>query len=48
MGMCVVGREPLDELQTMVVPLVEGVVNKNVQVPRWDSSPYTENELQVS
>ncbi|GFS16143.1 insulin-degrading enzyme-like [Elysia marginata] len=48
MGMCVVGREPLDELQNMVVPLVEGVVNKSVEVPKWDTSPYTENELQTT
>ncbi|RUS68868.1 hypothetical protein EGW08_023369 [Elysia chlorotica] len=48
MGMCVVGRESLDELQSMVVPLVEGIVNKNVQVPSWDSSPYSENELQIT
>ncbi|GFO42674.1 insulin-degrading enzyme [Plakobranchus ocellatus] len=47
MGLCVVGHEPLDELQAMVVPLVEKVVNKDVEVPRWDSTPYTENELQT-
>ncbi|GFO42675.1 insulin-degrading enzyme [Plakobranchus ocellatus] len=47
MGLCVVGHESLDELQAMVVPLVEKVVNKDVEMPRWDSTPYTENELQT-
>ncbi|KAK0053563.1 insulin-degrading enzyme-like isoform X1 [Biomphalaria pfeifferi] len=46
MGLCVLGKESLDDLQKLVVPLFEHVVNKKVQIPRWDNPPYTQNELQ--
>ncbi|XP_059153920.1 insulin-degrading enzyme-like isoform X2 [Physella acuta] len=46
MSLCVLGRESLDELSQMVVPLFQQTVNKNVAVPRWDDPPYTSNQLQ--
>lgn len=48
MGLCVLGKESLDELQDMVVPLFEKDINKNVDIPRWDDSPYTGEHLQVT
>ncbi|CAL1547485.1 unnamed protein product [Lymnaea stagnalis] len=47
MGLCILGKESLDELQDMVVPLFENVVNKNVKIPKWDEPPYTEKELKT-
>ncbi|BFZ09211.1 hypothetical protein BsWGS_12249 [Bradybaena similaris] len=46
MGLCVLGKESLDELQDMVIPLFEKDINKNVEIPRWDDSPYTDEHLQ--
>uniref|UniRef100_A0A0B7AYG5 Insulin-degrading enzyme n=2 Tax=Arion vulgaris TaxID=1028688 RepID=A0A0B7AYG5_9EUPU len=46
MGLCVLGKESLDELQAMVVPLFETNVNKNIEIPRWDDPPFTEDHLQ--
>lgn len=40
MGLCVVGKESLDELTEMVVPLFCGVQNKEVKVPEWIDPPY--------
>ena len=41
MGCCVVGREDVDTLQSLLVPLVEGVVDKQVQIPTWEDPPYS-------
>ncbi|PVD29637.1 hypothetical protein C0Q70_08892 [Pomacea canaliculata] len=40
MGLCVVGKESLDDLTEMVIPLFCGVENKNVSVPEWLDPPY--------
>ncbi|XP_070209984.1 insulin-degrading enzyme-like [Littorina saxatilis] len=40
MGLSVVGKESLDELTEMVVPLFCGVENKNTAVPEWPIPPY--------
>jgi len=45
MGCCVVGKEDLDTLQKMVVPLMETVLDKKVGIPSWKEHPYTEKEL---
>ena len=47
MGCCVVGKEDLDTLQKMVVPLMETVLDKKVGIPSWKEHPYTEKELKV-
>lgn len=47
MSLCVLGRESLDELSHMIVPLFQQTVNKNITVPRWDDPPYTSSQLQV-
>ncbi|KAH9525028.1 hypothetical protein Btru_000137 [Bulinus truncatus] len=48
MGLCVLGKETLDELQKMVVPLFQNVVNKKTTIPRWDEPPYSKEELQCT
>lgn len=47
MGLCVLGKESLDQLQDLVVPLFEKTVNKSVAIPKWDDPPFTEQNLQV-
>ncbi|KAK3095847.1 hypothetical protein FSP39_019946 [Pinctada imbricata] len=39
MGLCVLGKESLEELTEMVVPLFSGVENKVVTVPEWKQHP---------
>ena len=46
MKLVVLGKEPLDELQTWVADLFADVQNKNLPQNRWDGvQPYSENEL---
>ncbi|XP_061601535.1 insulin-degrading enzyme isoform X2 [Cololabis saira] len=45
MGLCVLGRESLDELTTMVVNLFEEVENKNVSIPEFPEHPFQEEHL---
>ncbi|KAK7485900.1 hypothetical protein BaRGS_00022895, partial [Batillaria attramentaria] len=40
MALAVVGKESLDQLTEMVVPLFCGVENKSVTVPEWLDAPY--------
>lgn len=40
MGLCVLGKESLDELAEMVVPIFSSVVNKNIDPPNWIDHPY--------
>lgn len=47
MGMVVLGKETLDELTDMVVPLVSEVENKNLPYPEWTTHPYGPNELKT-
>ncbi|XP_071090018.1 insulin-degrading enzyme-like [Haliotis cracherodii] len=46
MGLCVLGKESLDELSEMVVPLFAGVENKSVSVPEWNIHPFGPDQLQ--
>lgn len=39
MGLCVLGKESINELTEMVVPMIAGVENKNVSVPEWPDHP---------
>ncbi|XP_067091869.1 insulin-degrading enzyme isoform X1 [Osmerus mordax] len=45
MGLCVLGRESLDELTSMVVKLFGEVENKNVPVPEFHEHPFQEEHL---
>ncbi|MFT7806061.1 insulin-degrading enzyme isoform X2 [Arapaima gigas] len=45
MGLCVLGRESLDELTDMVVKLFAEVENKNVPVPEFPEHPFQEEHL---
>uniref|UniRef100_A0A665U6Z3 Insulin-degrading enzyme n=1 Tax=Echeneis naucrates TaxID=173247 RepID=A0A665U6Z3_ECHNA len=45
MGLCVLGRESLDELTSMVVNLFGEVENKNVPVPEFPEHPFQEEHL---
>uniref|UniRef100_A0A3Q3GM64 Insulin-degrading enzyme n=1 Tax=Labrus bergylta TaxID=56723 RepID=A0A3Q3GM64_9LABR len=45
MGLCVLGRESLDELASMVVKLFGEVENKNVPIPEFPEHPFQEEHL---
>uniref|UniRef100_A0A3Q2FJJ0 Insulin-degrading enzyme n=1 Tax=Cyprinodon variegatus TaxID=28743 RepID=A0A3Q2FJJ0_CYPVA len=45
MGLCVLGRESLDELTSMVEQLFGEVENKNVPVPEFPEHPFQEEHL---
>ncbi|KAM4730097.1 insulin-degrading enzyme isoform 1-T1 [Anableps anableps] len=45
MGLCVLGRETLDELTSMVENLFGEVENKNVPVPEFPEHPFQEEHL---
>ncbi|KAJ6645539.1 Insulin-degrading enzyme [Pseudolycoriella hygida] len=40
MSLAVFGKESLDDLEKMVVSKFSGIVNKNIEAPRWERSPY--------
>ncbi|KAL4232280.1 hypothetical protein ACF0H5_009851 [Mactra antiquata] len=46
MGLSVLGKESLDELTEMVVPLFSGVENKNIKIMEWKDHPFGPQELQ--
>ncbi|XP_062374987.1 insulin-degrading enzyme isoform X2 [Sardina pilchardus] len=45
MGLCVLGRESLDELTTMVVKLFAEVENKSVPIPEFPEHPFQQEHL---
>ncbi|XP_058236910.1 insulin-degrading enzyme isoform X2 [Hemibagrus wyckioides] len=45
MGLCVLGRESLDELESMVVKLFGEVENKSVPIPEFPQHPFQEEHL---
>ncbi|XP_008320371.2 insulin-degrading enzyme isoform X1 [Cynoglossus semilaevis] len=45
MGLCVLGRESLDDLTSMVVKLFGEVENKNVPLPEFPEHPFQEEHL---
>ncbi|XP_066145097.1 insulin-degrading enzyme isoform X3 [Euwallacea fornicatus] len=47
MSLAVLGKGGLDELEATVVELFSCVKNKNVDVDRWDSSPYKDDQLRT-
>ncbi|KAK2177670.1 hypothetical protein NP493_586g01027 [Ridgeia piscesae] len=48
MALAVVGKESLDELSDLVVPLFAGVTNKNVTVPEWPEPPFGPDQLKLT
>ncbi|CAM5157075.1 unnamed protein product [Natator depressus] len=46
MAICVLGRESLDELTSLVVKLFSEVENKNVPLPEFPEHPFQEEHLQ--
>ncbi|XP_032806215.1 insulin-degrading enzyme [Petromyzon marinus] len=47
MSLCVLGREPLDEMMEMVVKLFAQVENKNVPIPDFPEHPFQEEHLKL-
>ena len=47
MTLCVLGSQPLEELKRIVVEKFSGIVNKEVEVPRYSDSPYLDEHLKV-
>ncbi|XP_044737581.1 insulin-degrading enzyme [Chrysoperla carnea] len=47
MALCVLGKEPLDEIEDMVVRLFSDIKNKDVTSPRWDDHPFTDDYLKL-
>ncbi|XP_077991993.1 insulin-degrading enzyme-like isoform X2 [Glandiceps talaboti] len=47
MGLSVIGRESLDELQDMAVTLFGDVENKNIPAPEWIEHPFQDKNLQL-
>ncbi|XP_060063916.1 insulin-degrading enzyme-like [Ylistrum balloti] len=47
LSVCVLGKESLDELSEMVVPMFAEVENKSVQVPKWTDHPYGPDQLKT-
>ncbi|XP_076044547.1 insulin degrading metalloproteinase isoform X2 [Oratosquilla oratoria] len=46
MALSVLGKESLDELETMVVDLFKDVTNKDVQIPEWPEHPFGPEQCQ--
>ncbi|XP_054168721.1 insulin-degrading enzyme-like [Oppia nitens] len=45
MSLVVLGKETIEELQELVVPLFSLITNNNVLVPHWDSHPFSNEYL---
>ncbi|KAI0220840.1 Insulin-degrading enzyme [Lamellibrachia satsuma] len=48
MALAVLGKETLDELTDLVVPLFAGVTNKSVAVPEWPEPPFGPDQLKLT
>lgn len=47
MTLAILGKESLDELEKLVVPLFSDVMNKHVDIPEWTEHPYGPEQLQM-
>ncbi|KAG8188554.1 hypothetical protein JTE90_007162 [Oedothorax gibbosus] len=47
MGLVIYGKETLEELTDIVVPLFSSVINKNVKMPEWKDHPFDSNHLRL-
>ena len=48
MALAVLGAEPVEELQQMVVDMFSSITNKGVHVRRYAEQPYRKEDMQVS
>ena len=47
MTLCVLGRQSVEELKRIVVDMFKGVVNNDVEIPRYSRGPYLDEHLKV-
>lgn len=47
MGLAVMGKESLDELESMVLGLFEAVENRDVSIPSWPEHPYPKEDNRI-
>ena len=47
MALAVLGAEPVETLKDMVINMFSDIVNKDISIPYYHSSPYREEDLQV-
>ena len=47
MTLCVLGRQSVEELKSIVVDMFSGIVNKDVEIPPYSEGPYLEEHLKV-
>ncbi|GFT52795.1 insulin-degrading enzyme [Nephila pilipes] len=47
MALAVFGKESIEELMDMVVPLFSKVANKNVEIPEWTKHPFDSDNLKL-
>jgi len=47
MGMAILGKESLDELEEMVKKRFSNVDNKSVQTPAWENHPFRQEDKQI-
>ncbi|KAL7290058.1 hypothetical protein TKK_0015787 [Trichogramma kaykai] len=45
MALSVLGKETLDELETMIMSMFSDVPNKDIELPRWPEHPFTEEHF---
>lgn len=45
MCLCVLGKESLEELEDMVVPLFSLIENKNFEAANWPTHPYSDDQM---
>ena len=47
MTLCVLGKQSVDELKTIVIEKFNEVVNKEVEIPRYSEGPYLKEHLKT-
>ena len=47
MTLCVLGRQSVEQLKSIVVDMFSGIVNKEVEIPRYSDGPYLDEHLKV-
>ena len=47
MTLCVLGRQSVEKLKSIVVDLFSGIANKDVEIPRYSDGPYLDEHLKV-
>ncbi|KAJ8667813.1 hypothetical protein QAD02_009476 [Eretmocerus hayati] len=47
MSLSVLGKESLDELEKMILEMFSDVENKNIEAPKWNEHPFTDEHFQT-